>query len=179
VKKSSTVSSTSLTFNLANIVFSITIARWVSESMRPFNIVKDRGLCWLCKTGQPHFYLPDRTTVTKDVKFLYGWSECQLAEELQVIDSITYLLINPKSFRQNYRGLLAYQLDCWTSLNHCAFMNMLVMWIQDGEPVTALLNFIELAKSHLGHNMAEALVETFNRYGIAHKVSTSSIRVET
>jgi len=173
------VSSTSLTFDLANIGFSVTIARWVSESMRPFNIVKDRGLRWLCKTGRPHFYLPDRTTVAKDVKFLYGWSERQLAEELQVIDSITYLLINLKSFQQNYRGLLAYQLDCWTSPNHRAFMNMLVTWIRDGEPVTALLDFIELAKSHSGHNMAEALVETFNRYGIAHKVSSSSIQVGT
>ena len=58
-------------------------------------------------------------------------------------------------------------------------MNVLVTWIRDGEPVTALLDFIELAKSHSGHNMAEALVETFNRYGIAYKVSSSSIRVGT
>ncbi len=68
----------------ANIVASVTIARWVSESMRPFLIVKDRALRWLCKTGRPHFYLPDETTVAKDVKFLYSWSECRLAEELQV-----------------------------------------------------------------------------------------------
>ena len=52
--------------------------------MWPFLIVKDRVLRWLCKTGRPHFYLPDTTTVAKDVKFLYGWSERQLAEELQV-----------------------------------------------------------------------------------------------
>ena len=78
-------------------MFSVTIARWVSESMRLFTIVKDRGLRWLCKTGRPHFYLPDRTTVAKDVKFLYGWSERQLAQELQVIVSITYLLINLNS----------------------------------------------------------------------------------
>ena len=58
-------------------------------------------------------------------------------------------------------------------------MNVLLTWIRDGEPVTALLDFIELAKSHSGHNMAEALVETLNRYGIAHKVSTSSIRART
>src|SRR6266705_31298 len=59
---------------------SVTIARWVSKSMRPFRIVKDRGLRWLCKTGRPHFYLPDETTVAKDVKFFYSWSERQLAE---------------------------------------------------------------------------------------------------
>ena len=54
-------------------------------------------------------------------------------------------------------------------------MNVLVTWIRDGEPVTALLDFIELAKSHSGQNMAKALVETLNHYRIAHKVSTSSI----
>jgi hypothetical protein len=67
--------------------------------------------------------------------------------------------------------MLAYQLDCWTSPNHRAFMNVLVTWIHDGQPITAILDFIELAKSHTGRNMAEALVETLQRYGIAHKVS--------
>jgi hypothetical protein len=52
--------------------------------MRPFHIVKDRGLRWLCRTGRPHFYLPDNATVAKDVKFLHGWSERRLAAELQV-----------------------------------------------------------------------------------------------
>jgi len=52
--------------------------------MSPFHIVKDRGLRWLCRTGHPHFYLPDNATVAKDVKFLYGWSERRVAEELQV-----------------------------------------------------------------------------------------------
>ena len=39
----------------------------------------------------------------------------------------------------------------------------------------AMLDFIELAKSHTGWNMAEALVDSLNRYGIAHKVSISYI----
>jgi hypothetical protein len=52
--------------------------------MRPFLIIKDCGLRWLCKTGCLHFYLPDNATVAKNVKFLYGWTERRLAEELQV-----------------------------------------------------------------------------------------------
>jgi len=74
----------------AHPTFSVTIARWVSESMRPFRIVKDRGLRWLCRTGRPHFYLPDNTTVAKDVRFLHSWSERQLAEELQASLTIAY-----------------------------------------------------------------------------------------
>ena len=152
---------------------SVTIARWVSEAMRPFRIVKDRGLRWLCKTGRPHFYLPDETTVAKDVKFFYGWAERQLAEELQVnfLNDIPCVLT---SLPKNYEGFLAYQLDCWTSPNHRAFMNVFVTWIRNGNPVTMILNFIELPKSHTGRNMAQALFDTLERYGIAHKVSTCS-----
>jgi hypothetical protein len=50
-------------------------------------------------------------------------------------------------------------------------MNVMVSWIRQGEPTTAILDFIELPRSHSGQNMAEALVDTLNRYGIAHKVS--------
>lgn len=149
---------------------SVTIARWVSESMRPFHIVKDRGLRWLCKTGRPHFYLPDDTTVAKDVKFLHDWSEHHLAEELQVNPLKSHLDLTTLNLQQAYPGNLAYQLDCWTSPNHRAFMNILVTWIRHDQPVTALLDFIELAKSHSGRNMAEAFVNTLDRYGIAHKV---------
>jgi hypothetical protein len=74
--------------------------------------MKDRGLRWLCKMGRPHFYLPDRTTVAKDVKFLYRWSERQLAQELKVIVSITINLNS--SDRLTVAYLLAYQLNCWT-----------------------------------------------------------------
>jgi len=55
-------------------------------------------------------------------------------------------------------------------------MNVFVTWIQNGDPITTILNFIKLPKSHLGQNMAQALVNTLNRYGIAHKVSTYGFR---
>ncbi len=150
----------------------VTIACWVSEAMRPFCIVKDRGPCWLCKMEQPHFYLPDKTTIAKDVKFLYSWSERQLAKELQVNLLINTPCIDLISCTQSYQGFLAYQLDCWTSPNHHAYMNIFVTWIRNGEPITTILDFIELPKSHSGQNMAQALVNTLNCYGIAHKVST-------
>lgn len=54
-------------------------------------------------------------------------------------------------------------------------MNILVMWIREDQPITAMFNFIELAKSHSGQNMAKAFVDTLEHYRIAHKVGTSSI----
>ena len=50
-------------------------------------------------------------------------------------------------------------------------MNVLVSWIRNNEPVTGILDFIELPKSHSGENMAKAFFDAVTRYGIAHKVS--------
>jgi len=52
-------------------------------------------------------------------------------------------------------------------------MNILVTWVREGQPITTLLDFIELGKSHSGRNMAKALVDTLKHYGIEHMVSTS------
>jgi len=55
-------------------------------------------------------------------------------------------------------------------------MNILVTWVREGQPITTLLDFVELGKSHSGHNMAKALVDTLKRYGIEHKVSSFSLQ---
>ncbi|KAG1724562.1 uncharacterized protein EDB91DRAFT_1239965 [Suillus paluster] len=34
------------------------LVHWVAESLRPFNIVKDRGFQCLMKTGRPEYYIP-------------------------------------------------------------------------------------------------------------------------
>jgi len=58
-------------------------------------------------------------------------------------------------------------------------MNIFVTWIRNGNPVMTILDFIELPKSHTGRNMAQALVNTLERYGIAHKVSTCGIQEDS
>ncbi|KAI6032178.1 hypothetical protein PISMIDRAFT_120461 [Pisolithus microcarpus 441] len=47
------------------------IVRWVSESLHPFQIVKDRGFQCLMKTGRPQCYLPSPETVSCDVKQVF------------------------------------------------------------------------------------------------------------
>jgi hypothetical protein len=58
-------------------------------------------------------------------------------------------------------------------------MNVLVSWVRNNEPVTAILDFIELPKSHSGENMAKAFFEAVTRYGIAHKVSNLFFKGKT
>jgi hypothetical protein len=43
------------------------IVRWVAESVRPFEIVKDCGFQSLMKTGHPEYYILSPSTVARDV----------------------------------------------------------------------------------------------------------------
>lgn len=54
-----------LTFSSAETVC------WVTESMRPISIVKDRGYNSLMKTGRPHHYIPSPSTVSRDIKLVF------------------------------------------------------------------------------------------------------------
>jgi hypothetical protein len=68
------------------------IVRWVSESMRPFDIVEDRGFLCLMKTGRPECYIPSRTTVSRDVRQVFVNTRKRIATKLKastLIGSIT------------------------------------------------------------------------------------------
>ncbi|KIK33082.1 hypothetical protein CY34DRAFT_36909, partial [Suillus luteus UH-Slu-Lm8-n1] len=47
------------------------IVRWVSESLRPFDIVKDHAFQSLMKTGRPEYYLPSPATVSRNVRQVF------------------------------------------------------------------------------------------------------------
>lgn len=60
------------------------IVRWVSESLRPFTIVQDRGFQSLMKTGRPEYYIPSSSTVSRDVKLVFARTRQHIAKMLQV-----------------------------------------------------------------------------------------------
>lgn len=61
------------------------IVKWVSESMRPFNVVEDDGFKTLMKTGRPEYYLPSRRTVARDVRQVFKRTRKRIAKMLQVV----------------------------------------------------------------------------------------------
>jgi hypothetical protein len=77
---------------LSIVLDSAEIVRWVSESMRPFSIVKDRGFQSLMKTGRPEYYIPSPETVSRDVKKVFVCCRERIAKMLQV--SHTYMLFS-------------------------------------------------------------------------------------
>ncbi|KAG2746212.1 hypothetical protein P692DRAFT_20738596 [Suillus brevipes Sb2] len=60
------------------------VVHWVSESLRPFEIVNDRGFNTLMKTGCPKYYLPSPSTVSRDVKQVFVKTRKRIANMLQV-----------------------------------------------------------------------------------------------
>jgi hypothetical protein len=60
------------------------IVRWVAESLRPFNIVKDRGFNSLMKMGRPGYYIPSPSTVSHDVRLVFANARKCMAKMLQV-----------------------------------------------------------------------------------------------
>ena len=67
------------------------IVRWVSESKRPFQIVKDRAFQSLMKTGRPAYQIPSPETVSRDVKKVFVRVRKRIAKMLQVV-SISFIL---------------------------------------------------------------------------------------
>ena len=62
------------------------IVHWVSENLRPFSIVNDRGFQSLMKTGRPAYHIPSASTVARDVKSVFARSRKTIANMLQVCE---------------------------------------------------------------------------------------------
>ena len=60
------------------------MVRWVSESKRPFKIMKDRGFRVLMKTGRLSYRLPSAETISQDVKHVFKAVRQHIAKMLRV-----------------------------------------------------------------------------------------------
>ncbi|TFY58886.1 hypothetical protein EVJ58_g6134 [Rhodofomes roseus] len=129
------------------------IVRWVAESMRPFNIVKDRGFESLIKTGRPEYKLPSPTTVGRDVRKVF----------LRVRDRIARWL-------QEYDGKLNFATDAWTSPNQKAMVAFTVHFEHQGAPMTMILDVVEVAVSHSGLNLATAFSDMIHKLKLDTKM---------
>ena len=68
---------------------------------------------------------------------------------------------------------MSYATDAWTSPNHQAYVAITVHMEHDGEPISMLLDIVEVAKTHSGVNLAAAFAKILEEYGISDKVLIS------
>lgn len=105
------------------------IVRWVSENVRPFDIVSDDKFRSLMKTGRLEYYLPSPSTVSRDVQFVFARTWQHIAKMLQ-----------------EYKGRVSFTTDAWMSPNHRSFVAFCVHMEREGSPMTFPLDVIEVAK---------------------------------
>ncbi|KAH9912442.1 uncharacterized protein B0H18DRAFT_825556, partial [Fomitopsis serialis] len=103
------------------------IVRWVSESMQPFNIVKDRGFQSLMKTGRLEYKIPSPTTVGRDVRKVFSRVRERVADILK-----------------EYDGDLNFATDAWTSPNQKAMVAFTVHFEHHGSPMCLVLDVVEV-----------------------------------
>jgi hypothetical protein len=72
---------------------------------------------------------------------------------------------------QEYSGSLNFATNAWTSPNHCPFVAFTVHFEQNGTPISLLLDFVELPRSHLGVNLAIVFTKVLKEFGIVDKIS--------
>ncbi len=109
------------------------------------------------KTGRPSTYIPHPTTVSRDTKTLFAKTRRRLAKKFQV--SSNY---GDKHLTHTYQSLgcrFHLALDAWTSPNHKAFVAYTVHWEEDGERMSTVLDFRELAEVRtLSHQCLSSLI---------------------
>jgi hypothetical protein len=74
------------------------------------------------------------------------------------------------TFSKEYDGRLSFATDAWTSPNQRAFVAITVHLEHKGEPMSMLLDIVEVAQSHTGDNLAAAFAKIMEDYEISDKV---------
>jgi len=72
--------------------------------------------------------------------------------------------------QQEYDGKLSFATDAWTSPNHKAYVAITVHLENRGQPLSMLLDLVDVPKSHTGANLAIAFAEVLQTFGIKEKV---------
>lgn len=69
---------------------------------------------------------------------------------------------------------MSFATDAWTSPNQRAYVAITVHFQHNGEPISLLLDIVEVAQSHTGVNLAAAFAKILEDYGISDKVLISA-----
>ncbi|KAG2365607.1 hypothetical protein BDR07DRAFT_1449760 [Suillus spraguei] len=129
------------------------IVHWVSKSLHPSNVIKDHAFQSLMKTGRPEYHIPSPFTVSCDVRLV-------------------------AKMLQEYNGKINFNMDGWTSPNHCTLVAFLAHFEHQGEPLSIPLDVIEVAMvkltnlvySHTCKELAEMFAKMLEEFGISAKV---------
>lgn len=72
--------------------------------------------------------------------------------------------------QQEYNGKLNFATDSWSLSNHKSYITITVHLEHAGQPLSMLLDLVEVAKSHTGVNLGIAFVNVLKTFGMEEKV---------
>jgi hypothetical protein len=67
---------------------------------------------------------------------------------------------------------LSFGTDAWTSPNHKAYVAVTVHLEQDAQPLSFLLDLMDVPRSHTGVNLAKSFADILYDFEIEEKVGT-------
>ena len=70
---------------------------------------------------------------------------------------------------------MSFATDAWTSPNQWAYVAITIHLEHNREPLSMLLDIVEVAKSHSGENLETAFAKIMDDYEISKKVLINSI----
>jgi hypothetical protein len=122
------------------------IVCWVAENLCPFEIVNDHGFQSLMKTGQPEYYIPHPTTVSRDTQLVFANVRKCIAKMLRVSLLVICMQWLFDFTYQEFKGELSFVMDAWTSPNHKSFVAVTVHLTHEGKLLVMVLDIVEVAK---------------------------------
>ncbi|KAF7346964.1 Transposase-like protein [Mycena venus] len=134
------------------------VAKWVAACDQPFIAVNKPEFCEMLQ--YVHHHSPKPLQIPGDDKVR------SLIEKMSD-DMVTSL---KKIFEANESNFVL-SLDAWTSSNGYAFMAVIIHYIgNDGKLEECLIDFRELSGQHSGENMAAAVWETVDKFGLIGRI---------
>jgi hypothetical protein len=82
-------------------------------------------------------------------------------------------ILDADEYLQNYAGNINFASDAWTSPNHKAFVAITAHFLHEDQPISMLLDIVEVATSHTGKELADVFAQVLEGFGIADKVCYS------
>ena len=77
-------------------------------------------------------------------------------------------------FLKEYDGCLSFTTDTWMSPNQWAYVAITIHLEHNGEPLSMLLDIVEVVKSHSGENLATAFAKIMDNYEISENILINS-----
>lgn len=131
------------------------LIKMIALDYQPLSLVENTGFINYSKLLQPLYQPPSRKTLsTKLIPNAYNKIRTQLTD---ILGQVKYVSVTT---------------DIWTSDSNRAYISVTCHFTFNNKIMNSVLNVKEIPEAHTGQNIASALLDCFNEWGINEKIVT-------